>query len=495
MEILDRLARHARQTPQRAAVVSPGSGRLDYAQLSRAVSGIAAMLRARAGPDEVVILSCVNCPEFVASFLGVLAAGATVFPVSPGLSGTELERAAQEAGATGTIARGAARSKLASCGLWTVTPEEVTSTGAEAPPRDDAPSARGRLLLQSSGTTGLPKIVSRGAASLDAVARNVAGAVALSAEDTVLAAVPMSHSYGVENVLLAPIWAGATICALPAVEPALLETLLRRDQVSVFPGVPFMFEVLGTMAVARRADNDEAQPAAGRARLRSVYSAGGTLPTAVESRFADAWGIRVGQLYGASELGSVTFNSPDSPGFDPSSVGLPLDGVEILVVDPENPEPARRLPPGVEGHILVRAPSMLDGYIGEPAPVVDGYFRTSDLGRLDALGRLWITGRLKLLIDVGGIKVNPLEVEAVLAQHPDVRDCVVVPIRVSETVSRLRAVVTARSGTVNIEALKSHARERLAPYKVPRLFEVRDSLPKSPTGKILRREIEREVGA
>ena len=124
------------------------------------------------------------------------------------------------------------------------------------------------------------------------------------------------------------------------------------------------------------------------------------------------------------------------------------------------------------------------------SPVVDGYFLTGDLGRMDGAGNLTITGRIKLLIDVGGLKVNPLEVEEVLAQHPEVSACVVLPVRVTDTVCRLKAIVTPRDPAGGAgptpESLRRFARGRLTLYKVPRLFEVRATLPRSPTGKILR---------
>ena len=137
---------------------------------------------------------------------------------------------------------------------------------------------------------------------------------------------------------------------------------------------------------------------------------------------------------------------------------------------------------------------MMSGYFPGDAQdnIVDGHFLTGDLGRLDELGRLMITGRIKLLIDIGGLKVNPVEVEEVLAQHPDVAACVVLPVRVSETVSRLKAIVTPRrtdGARPDPESLRRFARGRLTPHKVPRLFEVRSFLPRSLTGKILRNQV------
>jgi len=168
--------------------------------------------------------------------------------------------------------------------------------------------------------------------------------------------------------------------------------------------------------------------------------------------------------------------------------------VRILPADSRRPDArdlARPMPAGQPGHVAIAAASMLSGYLDDLAPpTLHGYFLTGDLGSLDAHGNLTITGRIKLLIDVGGLKVNPLEVEEVIAQHPEVAACVIVPVRVSETVSRLKAVVTARpechAGHPTPDSLRRFARARLAGYKVPRAFEIRDQLPQSPTGKILR---------
>ena len=146
-----------------------------------------------------------------------------------------------------------------------------------------------------------------------------------------------------------------------------------------------------------------------------------------------------------------------------------------------------------DGQILVRATSMFAGYLtGEPVLTSDGFFPTGDLGRIDAHGNLTVTGRIKLLIDVGGLKVNPLEVEDVLQQHPGVAACVVVPIRLSETISRIKAVVrpTDPASPPAVDELRRFARARLTPHKIPRVFEFRDALPTSPAGKILRHLVE-----
>jgi len=146
----------------------------------------------------------------------------------------------------------------------------------------------------------------------------------------------------------------------------------------------------------------------------------------------------------------------------------------------------------VEGHVLIRADSMFEDYLGEPATLVDGFFPTGDLGRVNRNGHLTITGRLKLLIDVGGVKVNPLEVESVLLEYPGVAQCVVVPMRQSETVFRIKAIATPRDPNHPPDPgeLRQWARKHLATYKIPRTIEIRNSLPTTATGKVLRHLVE-----
>jgi long-chain acyl-CoA synthetase len=290
--------------------------------------------------------------------------------------------------------------------------------------------------------------------------------------------VPLTHSYGLEHGLLAPVWAGSCVHLCRGLNLAVIEPELSRGGITLFPGVPSTFEMLGGAA----------DPGLTMPSLRTAYSAGGALPRPVFDAFARRFGIRVAQLYGATEIGSVTFNPPGD-GFDPASVGLPFGGVSIRILHPDTNAP---VPIGIEGQVAVRADSMFSGYLTGPADLIDGYFATGDLGRLDATGRLFLTGRIKLLIDVGGLKVNPLEVEAVLGEHPSVGACAVVPVEQSQTVCRLKAIVTPRDPAAPPAAgeLRRFAQSRLAAYKVPRLFEVRDSLPRSASGKVLRHLLE-----
>jgi long-chain acyl-CoA synthetase len=215
----------------------------------------------------------------------------------------------------------------------------------------------------------------------------------------------------------------------------------------------------------------------------------------VYEQFVQAFSIRIGQIYGASEFGSVYYNAPEISPFDPCSVGRPLNGVETLVLDLDDPTVDMPLPPGTSGEIAIRSPTMFNEYLDSTdCPDASGYLRTGDIGSLDDSGVLRITGRVKLLIDVGAQKVNPLEVEAVLGQHKSVAESIVVATRYSSTANRLKAVVIASDGErPDPDELLTYLRTHLIGYKVPRRIEVREALPRSPAGKVLRNELQAEA--
>jgi long-chain acyl-CoA synthetase len=485
MQVLERLEEHAASRPHAPAVrIARGSSRstMTYGELALLVHNFAGQVEAGVPAGGVVAIAAASGPGFAAAFLGTLRAGRIVHPVPRNSTPSELASFVRATRADLLVSDGA----IAAVGLdvpcmaLSCVGEGSGGVGESWRSIDQASPG---LYLPSSGTTGLPKIAVRSRQSLDAVAANVASAVDLRPDDVVLAAVPMSHSYGMENGLLGPIWAGACI---HVVEPSgtfdtgELPAELERGGITVFPAVPFMIEVLSKLE------------AVGRSSLRCVYTAGSPLPSSVAADFVNRYGIQVGQLYGATEVGSVTFAGPGET-TDLACVGRPLGGVCVTIVDTETPSLSHPAPMGTEGHVAIRAESMLSHYLGgdrsDPA-FLDDHFLTGDLGYVDEHGRLTITGRLKLLIDVGGFKVNPLEVERTLLEHPSVGEVAVLPVRVTDTVSRVRALIVPRSGSVALEDLRAFAKQRLSPHKVPRVFEVVTRLPKSPMGKILRRELE-----
>ena len=412
MRLLDRLADHAARRPTGVAYRDVAAATtVTWAELHAAV-------RSRRAGGRVEVIRSGNTIDFAVAFLAALAGGRAAFPISPHESPAVVDAAVSRLG--------------------------------------DVPLGREMLLL-SSGSTGAAKIVRRSAAAIDAVCEQMVAAIGLTPADTVLATVPLCHSYGIEHGLLAPVWAGAAVTLCRGLDVPCVRSELAGGRATVLPGVPSVFE-----ALARFGD-----PIAG---VRAAYSAGGTLPDSVAIACRDQLGLPVGQVYGATEIGSVTYGDAAD-----GSVGRPMPGVALRT--------------DADGQVLVAAASLFDGYVGEPNPTTPGgFYPTGDLGHVDPAGRLHITGRARLLIDVGGRKVNPLEVELVLAGHPQVAACVVVPVAQTATVARLKAVVEPRrpGPPPDPEQLRAFARERLASYKVPRTVELRDALPRSPAGKILR---------
>ncbi|MEA2709077.1 MAG: long-chain acyl-CoA synthetase [Phycisphaerales bacterium] len=391
------------------------------------------------------MLRCGNRCEYHVAFFAALSAGVVVFPVPPEINEREFS------------------TLVAKCGAAAVIDETLN---IHLLPHDDAADGpRDGLLLQSSGTTGLPKIVHRNSASLDAVAAQMVAAVGIEGGDRVLSCVPLCHSYGLEHGLLAPMFAGTTVHLADGFDIATVRSELAQSGITHFPAVPSVYEMLANVA-----SDGAAFPS-----LRVAYSAGGPLPITLFEKLRSQIGLAVSQLYGATEVGSVTFSHADETHFAAASVGRAIDGVELRVDD--------------DGQLLCRAKSMMSAYLGDESPLTpDGFFPTGDLARIDNHGNLFITGRLKLLIDVGGLKVNPLEVEQTILEHPAVAACVVVPMRLSETVFRLKAVITPSDPErpPTTEALRKFVRDRLTIHKVPRVFELRATLPRSATGKILR---------
>ena len=479
--LLERLAQHARTRPDAIAVREAGEAPrrvLSWRALHDAAAQLAGSLR-DAQPEPVVIVSAPNRLELLVALLAGLAADGAVLPVSPELPAAQLREAAARAGATVAIGGAAALTALEDSVKTRIATEAIALQPSGA--RADLTSAgtRGALLLLSSGTTDVPKLVRREAAALDAMAHSCQTAIGVAPDDVMLLAIPLHHSYGIDQGLLTAIFAGCRVELHGGFDLARVRASLRDDAVTLLPAVPFLFDVLARGKLEAPS-------------LRKAISAGGPLPLSVFEAFRRTTGIAIGQIYGSTEFGSVTYGDPDAEDFAPESVGRPLAGVAIRILDPGDPRLDAPLAAGEEGQVAVAAPSMLSAYVGEAAPPTrDGFFVTGDLGRLDAAGRLTLTGRTALLIDVAGRKVNPLEVEAALAGHPRVAEVAVVPIPYSRTVGRMKAVVVpAGSGEVRADELRAFLRERLAAWKIPRRFEFLATLPRSPAGKVLRRELE-----
>ncbi|NKQ52035.1 long-chain fatty acid--CoA ligase [Amycolatopsis sp. K13G38] len=488
----------ARTLPDRAALVCGGET-TTYAELDASSGKVAQAMRERGvRRGDRVALICPNLPAFPVIYFGLLKAGAVVVPLNPLLKQRELSFIFGDCGAVAVFAwegndqlpvlenaRAAAAEvdsvrRVLGIGeldelLAPYSGEaETEQTGAE----DTA------VIIYTSGTTGLPKGAALTHVSLLLNARTKEQLVPKADHDVVLVALPLYHVFGQTSVMNGNIYGGGTLVLLPRFDPDTALDLLLEHRVSLFSGVPSMFQAF------LQVDPEGTRLREAGKTLRVVTSGGAPLPVPLFERFAELSGVEVRQGYGLSETSpTVTFSPWDEP-IRPASVGKPVWGVDIEIFD-RNDKP---LPAGSVGEIVIRGHCVMQGYFNRPEATAeairDGWFHTGDLGRFDEDGYLYVVDRVKDLILRGGYNVYPAEVEQVLLAHPSVAFCAVVGEPHERLGQEVVAYVVPRTGhEIDPAGLAAWARERLAEYKYPRRIEVRDALPMTATGKILKRSL------
>ena len=493
------------------ALVDATDGRsIGYGELAAAVEATAAGLAARGfGRGHVLAICCPNLPEYAIAFHGAVAAGGTVTTLNPLSTVDELVTQLRTARARFLVTVPAVLDK-AGPAATAAGVEQVFAVGAAAPyaratPFDALAATAGSssdldggggirpstdiaALPFSSGTTGTSKGVMLTHRNLVANLCQVAQVHHVTEDDVVIAVLPFFHIYGMTMVMNLSLWRGATVVTLPRFDLAQFVSALEARRVTRAYVVPPI--VLG---LARSPLVDGRDLSA----LRLVNSGAAPLSPAVAEACAQRIGCLVVQGYGLTETSPVTHLTPDTPGTNrPGSVGPPVPGTECRVVDPETGEDVAA---GATGEVWVRGPQVMAGYLDDPdataATVVEGgWLRTGDLGVVDDDGYLSVVDRLKELIKYKGLQVPPAELEAVLLTHPAVADAAVVPSPDEEAGEVPKAFVVLRS-PASPEELMGYVAERVAPHKRVRRLQVVDAIPKSPSGKILRRlltERERE---
>jgi long-chain acyl-CoA synthetase len=438
---------------------------LTWRGLARRAGGVARRLTADGiGPGDRVALALPNGWRFAVALLGALGTGATVTPLNPMLSADERAR---------TLADLRPRLTLDAVGEGQ---GELEDSACPVEPRSPA------LILYTSGSTGRPKGAVLSHAALEAALESWAGPVmALTPADCVLATLPLSHSFGINGALLAPILAGARVAIVEPFTPPSVLTAIARHRVTVLPAVATMF---------RRLLESPALAESDLATLRHAVSGAAPCPWDLADEWRRRTGVRILRGYGMTELfRPISFLAGD-PREVPESIGRPVPGVEVRVVD----EAGRALDAGQTGEMWIRTPAAMDGYLENVeetrAVLADGWFRTGDLATVSADGFVTIAGRKKELILRGGYSVVPAEVEAVLLTHPAVAEAAVVGVPHTDLGEEVAAFVTLRAGTsVEAATLIAHCRERLAGYKYPRRVTFLATLPKSATGKVLKGQL------
>jgi long-chain acyl-CoA synthetase len=438
-------------------------GKLTWSELDRYASGFARELSTQgvAAGNRVAIL-LPNGAEFVVAFVAILKLGATPAPVNPQIKDEEL-----------AAFRADLRPKLSvdrvvmSAGSWK-TLDNV-----------DAPS----LILYTSGSTGRPKgsVFSHDALTFayHSWAEPVMG---LTSDDTVLVAVPLAHSLGLNGGLLAPLLTGASIVLLERFTPEAVFTAIREHHVTVLPGVATIFRRLLNSPVFSKSDFSS---------LRLAVAGAAPCPWELAVEWQEKTSTRIVRGYGMTELFRPLSFRADDPSDHPNAVGRPVPGVEIRTVVEE--EASRD---GI-GELWIKSPAMMDGYLeaaDETNEVIsDGWFKTGDLAIVSPQGYVEIVGRKRERILRGGYSVFPQEVEAVLLSHPAVAEAAVIGVENADLGEEVAAFVSLKhTAQLSSEDLLSYCKAHLARYKYPRQVYIVPELPKGPTGKILKSALSKD---
>lgn len=485
------LAQTTAEYPDRAAICMDERV-LRYRDLDETSARVASWLSGRGiGTGDRVALMLPNTPEFPELYYGILRRGAIVVPMNPLLKSREVEYYLADSGAAlilawhGVADQAAEGARRAGTDLVIVEPGEVASMLAGHAPApvivDRAPSDTA-VILYTSGTTGQPK-----GAELthDNLLRNAevtrTTLLNLRPDDVVLGALPLFHSFGQVVGMGCAIATGASLSLLTRFDPGRALEIIKRDQVTVLPGVPTMYAAILHSAAGSAGDV---------ASLRLCVSGGAAMPVELLRSFEKEFECVILEGYGLSETSPVaSFNHPDRAR-KPGTIGQAISGVDMRVQD----DAGVPLPAGAVGEIAVRGHNVMKGYWGRPEEtaevLADGWLRTGDLGWVDSEGYFSIVDRKKDMIIRGGLNVYPREVEEVLYEHPAVAEAAVIGVRDDWLGEEVAAVVMLKPGaSATPDELREQVKSQLAAYKYPRYVWIVAELPHGDTGKILKRAI------
>jgi long-chain acyl-CoA synthetase len=498
------LEQSAKRNPGKLALIFDDY-KLRYAEVNGAANKIANALVAmgiRKGDKVAMMLP--NTPHFPICYNAILKAGATVVPLNVLFKSNEVQYHLEDSdsvaliafeGFLGEAAEGYRKARacnnlvvVQAPGSTNPLPDGALSFNqllADNPPTfemvDTSPDDTA-VILYTSGTTGRPKGAELSHANMFMNAMVSADKLlGISADDVLLATLPLFHSFGQTCVMNVGLYLGATITMLPRFEPVKAMEIIQRDKVTLFAGVPTMYFYLLN------------HPAAGDYDLSSLKrccSGGAAMPVEVMHAFNKKHNVQIMEGYGLSETSPVaSFNHLDRPA-KPGSIGTPIWGVQMAVLDPEG-KPAAA---GEMGEIAIRGHNVMKGYYKRPEATAEvihnGWFRTGDLAKVDEDGFFYIVDRVKDMIIRGGFNIYPREIEELLYAHPAIAEAAVIGIPDQALGEEVKAVVACKPGqSVTEQELIDYCKASLAAYKYPRSIEFRDSLPKTATGKILKREL------
>lgn len=490
--LYDMLTATTAQYPQKTAIETDNL-KINYIYLKDQIDQFASelhLLGLEAGNTAVLLLP--NSIEFIVAVFAITKLGGVVVPLNTALESTELRFYLADSQPSVLISTDDLVSQQASviqenthnCHIITrvLTSGKTSALSSQITYPFIVPEAIA-LYQYSSGSTGKPKRVMRSHANLIHEAHNFKSTVNVSPSDRILCAIPMFHAHGFGNCLLATVCSGATLLILKKFNRDGVMDMLTNQQITLFPGVPFMFSILADSTSISSIELPN---------LRLAFTAGAPLSQPVFQKFLDRFGVSLRQLYGSTETGSIAINLDETTDELWASVGKPLNGVDIRIVD----EGGNTLKAGETGEIVVCSAAMTQGYAGLEEANREvfrgGCFWSGDLGRQDINGNVFISGRKKLFINVGANKVDPGEVEAVLNTHPAIKECVVLGIPSVYGDEVVKAVLVLNY-ELDTDTVKTWLRGKIADFKIPRVVEFRQEIPRSPLGKILRKHLQDQV--
>jgi acyl-CoA synthetase (AMP-forming)/AMP-acid ligase II len=489
-----------------AAITSPGGVALTYRALRAHVANTVAALNARGiGANDRVAIVLDNGPEMATAFLGI-AAGATAAPLNPSYRADEYEfyltdlkakllviAAGKETPAEAVATKlGVPIARLIAHpeqGAGSFTLEFPSSTAARPvqAPRMASPDDIA-LVLHTSGTTSRPKIVPLAQRNVCASAANIRRTLSLTRNDVGLVVMPLFHIHGLMAALLAPLSAGGAVCCTSGFNALKFFSWLSEAKPTWYTAVPTMHQAI----LLRAPKNADAVAAS---RLRFIRSSSSAMPPTVLAELERVFRAPLVEAYGMTEASHQMASNPLPPGArKPGTVGLPA-GPEIRVVD----ERGSTVAGGSRGEIVIKGANVMAAYENNPAAnesgFIDGWFRTGDVGTMDEDGYLSIVGRLKEIINRGGEKISPREVDEVIMEHPAVHQCVTFAIPHDMLGEDVAAAIVLREGhTANDRELREFAAVRLADFKVPKKIVIVKEIPVGPTGKLQRIGLAAKLG-
>jgi acyl-CoA synthetase (AMP-forming)/AMP-acid ligase II len=451
---------------------------ISYGELRRVVdAGASRLVQAGIRPGDRVVVTAWTGIEATVGFLCILRAGATALPVNAALTSSELDRHARDLRPSHALVHEAdgPRSAYEAMGVpvsgidLAGSPAEATAQNGSLPPmRDDAIA----LILQTSGTTGGPKSVPLSQTNVAASTATIAATYECSPGDTAFCMMPLFHVHGLVGVTLTTLASGGTVVIPSRVRMSAFWELMVEHAITWLSAVPTM---LASIPKGPQREH----------RLRFIRSASSALPPTLAARLESDTGVPVLEAYGMTEATHQLASNPLPPRDRiPGSVGV-ATGTEISIVDAD----WSHLPSGETGEVVVRGTSVTRGYLDNPAANAasfrDGWFRTGDLGQMSESGYVRLVGRIKEMINRGGEKISPREVDEALLTHPSVVEAATYAAPDEKYGEVVHAVVVTHDG-VEAKDLIEHCIDKLAPFKIPRIIHIADSIPKGPTGKIQR---------